>query len=338
MPDIQNHGKTEESPFVSFIIPAYNLSPQLLRECIESIFALSLRPNERQVIVVDDGSPEPLIGALTDMADQLLYIRQPNQGVAVARNKGLAVARSQYIQFVDADDLLLRHDYEHVLDLTRTQQPDIVMFHYQHSTQQSASFHDSVPVSGSELMRRQNIQGAVWTLLFRHDISGSLQFTPGIRYAEDEEFTAQLLLRAERVITTSASPYYYRVHPDSATNTTDVRSRLTRLNDTYRVITNLQQRLDTLPTEERIALQRRIDQLTMDYIHNIIVMTQSRHYLERKLDMLRQQGLFPLPDRDYTTTYKWFRRMTNSRIGRYLLMRTIRFSSEMREERQRDKD
>ncbi len=80
---------------------------------------------------------------------------------------------------------------------------------------------------------------------------------------------------------------------------------------------------DTLPNNDRLALQRRVAQLTMDYIYNVIIETRSRHYLDRKLASLRSEGLFPLPDRDYTTKYKWFRRMTNSSLGLSLLMRAL---------------
>ena len=61
----------------------------------------------------------------------------------------------------------------------------------------------------------------------------------------------------------------------------------------------------------------------MDYLYNVILQTGSRHYLERKMEELRRLGLFPLPDRDYTTKYVWFRRMTNSPMGISLLMRLI---------------
>ena len=80
---------------------------------------------------------------------------------------------------------------------------------------------------------------------------------------------------------------------------------------------------DRLPTNDRTALQRRVAQLTMDYLYNIILQTKSRHYLDRKIAELRNIGLFPLPDRDYTNKYKWFRRLTNSPKGISLLMRII---------------
>jgi hypothetical protein len=78
-----------------------------------------------------------------------------------------------------------------------------------------------------------------------------------------------------------------------------------------------------MPVNEKTAMQRRIAQLTMDYLYNIIRLTGSRHYLERKMEILRKEGLFPLPDKDYTAKYTWFRRLSNSPTGISLLMRII---------------
>ena len=86
---------------------------------------------------------------------------------------------------------------------------------------------------------------------------------------------------------------------------------------------SLQRKADTMPADDRAALQRRTAQLTMDYIYNVILLIQSRPFLERKLDELRRHGLFPLPDRPYTAKYTWFRHMTNSRVGLLILMRAI---------------
>ena len=74
---------------------------------------------------------------------------------------------------------------------------------------------------------------------------------------------------------------------------------------------------------DRLALLRRVHQLTMDYIYNVIVETRNRKYLNRQLAELGSHGLFPLPDKDYTSKYTWFRRLSNSQAGRRLLMRII---------------
>lgn len=295
----------------------------MLKECIDSIIQLSLRQAEREIIVVDDGSDESPLPALGTLADDIVYIRQKNQGVAVARNIGLKMAEGEFIQFLDADDILLRTPYEHVVDLIRYGKADMVMFDFCEKPEKKYNYSDDGPMPGATLMRTQNIHGSACTLLFNSKMLGSLRFTPGIAYGEDEEFTPQLLLRAERVISTTARAYYYRQRPASAINRSDMRSRLQRLNDAKDVLLSLHKKCSTLPPEERLAMQRRTAQLTMDYIYNVIVLIQSHHYLDRKIEELQKKGLFPLPDRDYTQKYKWFRRMTNSSVGRTILMRTL---------------
>lgn len=320
---MQTGQNNEGQPLVSFIIPLYNVPFEMLRDCVQSILKLSLSSSERQIIVVDDGSATSHIQQLVELDEDIIYIRQKNGGVSKARNMGLRVAEGQFIQFIDADDILIQAPYEHVLDLVRYDGSDMVMFGFCEQVPKRLKYSDSEPASGSDWLRNNNIHGSACGYVFRSSILGSLRFTPGLAYGEDEEFTPQLLLRADRVRVTTAQAYLYRTRPASAINSRDLRSRLKRLNDAKEVLMSLRLKASTMPTEERVAMQRRIAQLTMDYIYNVIVLTRSRHYLDRRLDELRQKGLFPLPNRDYTTKYTWFRRMTNSSIGLTILLRTL---------------
>ena len=61
----------------------------------------------------------------------------------------------------------------------------------------------------------------------------------------------------------------------------------------------------------------------MSLIPCCIVQQRSRQALNSCLEDLRKDGLFPLPDRDYTKKYKWFRKMTNSSLGRTILLNTL---------------
>ena len=70
-------------------------------------------------------------------------------------------------------------------------------------------------------------------------------------------------------------------------------------------------------------MQRRVAQLTMDYLYNTIILTHSRQELDNRIKELYAEGLFPLPDRDYSQKYKWFRKMTNSAIGRTILLNSL---------------
>ena len=70
-----------QKKLVSFIIPVFNVPTEMLRACIDSIENLSLRQFEREIIVVDDGSDESPLAALDTLADDIVYIRQKNQGL-----------------------------------------------------------------------------------------------------------------------------------------------------------------------------------------------------------------------------------------------------------------
>jgi len=91
-------------PLVSIIIPLYNAS-QYIDEAIRS--ALGQTWANKEIIIVDDGSSDDSLKiARKYEGDGIKVFRQQNKGASAARNKGLQEAKGQYIQFLDADDLL----------------------------------------------------------------------------------------------------------------------------------------------------------------------------------------------------------------------------------------
>ena len=309
-------------PLVSFIVTTYNLPVTLLDECLNSILSLSLSEEEREIILIDDGSERSPIDFLSKR-DDLIYIRQANQGLSVARNNGLQWAKGEYIQFVDGDDYLVTAPYEHCLDFVRYDQPDMVLFHMTASNDPDTAFSTPQPVSGCEYLIKNNMRAAACGYIFRKEVLRELKFTPGI-YHEDEEFTPQLLLRSKRVFDTNAPAYYYRQRKGSITHNTDKKIIDKRLEDILQVIVHLKRISSQLPTKSKIALERRVAQLTMDYLYQIIVQTQSRQRLDAAIDILQEMELYPLPDRQYTRKYTLFRKLISSHLGRQLLVRGLK--------------
>lgn len=310
------------SPLVSFIVTTYNLPAEYLVSCLKSILQLSLNPREREIILVDDGSDLSPLTELLDYQDDIIYVRQRNMGLSMARNRGIQMATGKYIQFVDGDDYLLRAPYEHCLDIVRYDNPDIVYFEETSREDVETPFSYSAPICGSTFLHDNNLHASPCGYIFKYSLLMNLRFRMGILH-EDEEFTPQLFLRAERIITTPAKAYFYRKRKDSITHTADKLHRLRRLADTERVIFHLQDIAHTLPEVERVALKRRIAQLSMDYLYNTIILTRSYERLEEAIDHLHGKGLFPLPDKNYTKKYSMFRKAVNSKIGRRLLILTL---------------
>jgi glycosyltransferase involved in cell wall biosynthesis len=95
------------SPLVSIIIPAYRAAPWLAAT-LDS--ALAQTHPRCEIIVVDDGSPDDTLRIASSYADRhpgrLRVFTQPNAGASSARNHGLRLAQGDFIQYLDADDLL----------------------------------------------------------------------------------------------------------------------------------------------------------------------------------------------------------------------------------------
>lgn len=86
---------------ISVIIPVYN-RVNLVGRALASVYRQSLATQE--VIVVDDGSGDGTGEYVRTHFPQARYIRQSNQGVSAARNRGIAVARGEWLAFLDSDD------------------------------------------------------------------------------------------------------------------------------------------------------------------------------------------------------------------------------------------
>jgi len=88
---------------ISVVIPLYN-QQQFVAQAIDSILDQTYSPIE--IIVIDDGSSDDPQPVLDKYRGKIQVVSQENQGLAAARNAGIALARGDFVQFLDADDWL----------------------------------------------------------------------------------------------------------------------------------------------------------------------------------------------------------------------------------------
>ena len=300
-------------PLVSFVIPTYNADVQFLRDCIESVLKVELGDDEREVIVVDDGSDnvEELAKQLKDYIPSVRLVKNEHAGVSMSRNKGMDEAVGMYVQFVDADDRLDASLYSaELLPLLRKEQPDVVTFQHLRSSGKHEAQRCDIYATGADYMLQNNVHGACWNYVVRRETAKKTQFPTGVKYTEDERWTAQMLLQAGKTIATNVSAYLYQQHTASATGNTSKEAVVQKIADAFSTIVYLDFLCGTFADTKQEALRRRVSQLTMDFIWNVWQWTHSLPTLRRQISLLRERKLFPLPHKKYSRKYAWFSTLT----------------------------
>ncbi len=211
------------SPFVSVIIPAYNAG-DTIRRCVESVLGQTFADIE--VIVVDDGSRDNTLAVLRQMETEdarLVVHHQDNAGVSAARNAGLALAKGEWVAFVDSDDYVTEKYIEMLLP-----QADCIDFTMCSLANVDADGRETahrmlpaIPVedltqhvmSIGEAMSSVTVYllcGPNCKLFRRQLLSDScVSFPSGMSFGEDAVFVLSYLQHVERVQATNAMAYFY---------------------------------------------------------------------------------------------------------------------------------
>lgn len=211
-----------ENPLISIIIPVYN--PGLhLKRCINSIINQTYRNLE--IILVDDGSSdgsELLCDKFVSMDSRVKCIHQQNRGVSAARNAGVQISSGDYYHFLDSDDYMELHAYEHMMDIIRENKCDAVTFEY-FITFSDHEITNCLDKSKYGMFFGVDIQQNLMTgmqfcstkLLSKQLIEG-LFFRDDIYRGEDTLFAAIALSHSSNGVYFDETPLYHYVQSDES--------------------------------------------------------------------------------------------------------------------------
>ncbi|AFM04283.1 glycosyl transferase [Bernardetia litoralis DSM 6794] len=98
---------------ISIIIPAYNCQ-YFIEETVDSVLNQSIGIENLEIIIINDGSKDDTLNILKEYEkqNQIILVDTPNRGVSAAREAGRNIAKGQYIQYLDSDDLLTSQKIE----------------------------------------------------------------------------------------------------------------------------------------------------------------------------------------------------------------------------------
>lgn len=231
-----------EKTLVSVIIPIYNVE-LYLEECIKSVINQTYKNLE--IILIDDGSIDKsgeICDRFAKQDSRIKVIHKENEGLSVARNTGIDIAKGEYIQFVDADDYIDINMIKETCEKAIKYDIDIVTFghyilnngetHCEEYNNEIVEFNNIEAIQ--ELMKDNVIRNYAWEKLIKRELFTEIRFPEGKRY-EDIATTPLLFEKAKNVLLFNKPLYYYRQREGSILHEQTDELRIEYINTTIEV-------------------------------------------------------------------------------------------------------
>ena len=248
-------------PKISVIIPVYNVE-KYLEQCINSLLNQTLKDCE--FIFVNDGSKDSskeIIEKYKALDNRIILINQENQGVSIARNNGLNVAKGEYIGFVDADDYIEEDMYEILYNNMINNNVDLTICDFE-SSLDGHRIISNFNLSKNTSLRKDYIESillkkffesdelnTVCTKLYKSIIikSNNITFPQRVSLGEDGIFNLKYMINTNSLIYVDYTGYHYRETQGSATRNILTNDYFKRALDVY---TNNLEEIKNIPIKE----------------------------------------------------------------------------------------
>ncbi len=203
---------------VSVIIPVYNVE-KYIRQCLDSVVNQTLPDIE--IICVDDGSTDMSLEILHEYAkrdNRIKVLEQSNQGASEARNKGMAIAKGEYIGFVDSDDWVDENYYETLYTKAVKENADIVRTTYKHVYGQTLEDEPANSLvtdkcNKNENIKRDEISYVIWNQIYKTKFlreNAIAYFDKNLKYVNDQPFIIRTAFSSNKISAAVNTNYYYR--------------------------------------------------------------------------------------------------------------------------------
>jgi glycosyltransferase involved in cell wall biosynthesis len=204
---------------LSIITPIYNVE-LYIEKCLLSILQQDLEPDQYEIICINDGSPDnskEIALLYVGKYPNIIFIDQENQGVSVARNRGLEIAKGDYIAFIDPDDMIHEGSLKHIIDRAYKDDIDVLYLDLQPYNEDGMQIRqlekcgdDAIISDGFNHSRR-----TFPSTLYKRSVIDDIRFVKGIIRGQDTVFNIMVHSMAARCSYCSV-PYYKYLQRESS--------------------------------------------------------------------------------------------------------------------------
>lgn len=222
----------------SIVIPVYNVE-NFLPDCLNSLKNQTFKDFE--VICINDGSSDNSLDILNKYQkndSRFIVISQENQGQGIARNKGIDLAKGEYILFIDPDDFIENNTLETLYNSFIETNADIIQFDYstckENCELKKREFFSKKIYKNSKYLIKDNdifnwhkakeknlfgISLSAWDKAYKasHIKRNNIKFAPN-KHSEDHIFSISANLLADKILYLQKPLYNYRLRAGSSVN------------------------------------------------------------------------------------------------------------------------
>ncbi len=325
----------KNKPKVSVVVPIYNVE-RYLKECVDSILNQTLK--EIEVILVDDGSPDncgKIVDEYAKKDSRVVAIHQKNSGYSVAVNKGIDVARGEYVGIIESDDYIDPQMYETLYENAKKNNTEITksLFYYYNPTLDAE--HQNIiwkNPSGVDLRLAPSkaftvkewpqiigFHASIWSSIYKAELIKSVKIpeTAGASY-QDFPFMVEIMMKAKSISVVKKAFLHWRNEPSQGNSTSAKGKKLLLMVENNNTCLEL---IDKYGMYDQLkeAFFAHVIWANMDFYYRVGRENRKEYY-----DKMRQ--LLSRITNDETFTYKFFRpidktivRLFTVKGGRFLL-------------------
>ena len=200
-------GQMNKTPTVSVIVPVYHVE-KVLRRCLDSLLRQTF--SDYEIILINDGGNETETTICEEYAAKhplIQYQYQENQGVSVARNTGLSMARGSWIMFVDSDDWVNENFVLKAFAAVNNNKAQMAIFDLVYTIGDSrngkkySSLLEEVVYPAVTILKGcivGDIAGYVWNKIYKRELWDGILFPPGEIW-EDVAVLHEVIDRADKI-------------------------------------------------------------------------------------------------------------------------------------------
>ncbi|MBR5599053.1 MAG: glycosyltransferase [Alphaproteobacteria bacterium] len=222
---------------VSVVVPVYN-SEKYVYECLRSLEKQTLK--EIEFIIIDDGSTDSsleIIKKFQKKDGRFRVYSQENKGVGKTRNRGLKLARGEYIGFVDSDDFVNENYFFKLYEGAKKYDADVSVIEKfirfdDNRKQINNTFGEDYLPKGVEFTEDISYLignvGQQWDKIYKKSFLKKYNIYCLERklHFEDEWFSSLVALNAKRISFVKGAEYYYRYNPKGITQSSYMNRKI----------------------------------------------------------------------------------------------------------------